>query len=134
MKLRLMMNMALRLIYMIQLLPSSYEHTKIVLIWYIGIKLLSFQELVSNIFFEERRLKSEYNTSSNSILVSRRRCGIFCYLRRKTMEDIVFKKISYWKISYWKISFFFFAFTTSLICLGGQFWHQIVIKFNINHH
>ncbi|CAK8573792.1 unnamed protein product [Lathyrus sativus] len=52
-------------------LPSSYEHIKPVLIY--GKKTLSFQEVDSKIIYEERRLKGEENTSSNSVLVARGR-------------------------------------------------------------
>ncbi|CAL5193311.1 unnamed protein product [Lathyrus oleraceus] len=59
---------ALRLIWS---LPSSYEHIKPVLIY--GKETLSFGEISSKIISEERRLKGEENTSSNSTLVVRGR-------------------------------------------------------------
>ncbi|CAK8565582.1 unnamed protein product [Lathyrus sativus] len=52
-------------------LPSSYEHIKPVLIY--GKETLSFEEVASKITSEERRLKGEENTSSNSVLVARGR-------------------------------------------------------------
>ncbi|CAI8608271.1 unnamed protein product [Vicia faba] len=52
-------------------LPSSYEHIKPILVY--GKKTLSFEEVASKIISEERRLKGEDNTSSNSILVARGR-------------------------------------------------------------
>ncbi|CAL5187691.1 unnamed protein product [Lathyrus oleraceus] len=59
---------ALRLIWSF---TSSYEHIKLVLIY--GKETLSFEEVASKIFSEERRLKGEENTSSNSLLVARGR-------------------------------------------------------------
>ena len=58
-------NKALRLIWS---LPSSYEHIKLVLIY--GKETLNFEEVASKIIYEERRLKGEDNTSSNSVLVA----------------------------------------------------------------
>ncbi|CAK8537081.1 unnamed protein product [Lathyrus sativus] len=59
---------ALRLIWS---LPSSYVHIKPVLIY--ENETLSFEEVASKIVSEERRLKGEENTSSNSVLVARGR-------------------------------------------------------------
>ncbi|CAK8568162.1 unnamed protein product [Lathyrus sativus] len=59
---------ALRLIWS---LPSSYEHIIPILIY--GKENLNFEEVVSKIISEERRLKGEENTSSNSVLVTRGR-------------------------------------------------------------
>ncbi|CAK8565584.1 unnamed protein product [Lathyrus sativus] len=72
----------LRLIWF---LPSSYEHIKPVLIY--GKETLSFEEVSSKITSEERRLKGEENTSSNSVLVARGRSyvkknnemGVICW-------------------------------------------------------
>ena len=66
-------------------LPSSFEHIKHVLIC--GNETLSFEEVVGKIISEERRLKGEENTSSNSVLVARGRSfmnknnemGVRCY-------------------------------------------------------
>ncbi|CAI8587261.1 unnamed protein product [Vicia faba] len=52
-------------------LPSSYEHIKPVLIY--RKETLSFEEVASKIISEERRLKGEDNTLSNSVLVARGR-------------------------------------------------------------
>ncbi|CAK8536318.1 unnamed protein product [Lathyrus sativus] len=52
-------------------LPYSYQHIKSVLIY--GNETLSFEEVSSKIISEERRLKGEENTSSNSVLVARGR-------------------------------------------------------------
>ncbi|CAL5188014.1 unnamed protein product [Lathyrus oleraceus] len=57
---------ALRLIWS---LPSSSEHIKHVLIY--EYETLSFEEVASKIIYEEKRLKGEENTSSNSMLVAR---------------------------------------------------------------
>ncbi|CAL5211080.1 unnamed protein product [Lathyrus oleraceus] len=57
---------ALRLIWS---LPSSYEHIKHVLIY--DKETLSFEEVASKIISEERRLKDEDNTTSNSMLFAR---------------------------------------------------------------
>ncbi|CAK8530904.1 unnamed protein product [Lathyrus sativus] len=59
---------ALRLIWS---LPSSYGHIKPVLIY--GKENLSFKEVASKIISEERSLKGEENTSSNSVLVAKGR-------------------------------------------------------------
>ncbi|CAK8569629.1 unnamed protein product [Lathyrus sativus] len=50
-------------------LPSSYEHIKPILIY--GKETLSIEEVARKIISEERRLKGEENTSSNSVLVVR---------------------------------------------------------------
>ncbi|CAL5194565.1 unnamed protein product [Lathyrus oleraceus] len=52
-------------------LSSSYEHIKPVLVY--GKETLSFEEVAIKITSEERRLKGEENTSSNSVLVARGR-------------------------------------------------------------
>ncbi|CAK8540716.1 unnamed protein product [Lathyrus sativus] len=59
---------ALRLIWS---LPSSYEHIKPILIY--GKETLNFEEVAGKIISEERRLKGEENTSSNSVSVARGR-------------------------------------------------------------
>lgn len=52
-------------------LSSSYEHIKLVLIY--EKETLRFEEVVSKIISEERRLKDEENNSSYPVLVARGR-------------------------------------------------------------
>jgi hypothetical protein len=61
-------------------LPSYYQHIKFVLIY--GNETLSLEEVGSKIISEERRLKSEYHTSSNcvgSYRWSLRRKAAYCF-------------------------------------------------------
>lgn len=51
------------------MVPSFYEHIEHVLIY--EKETLCFEEVASKIISEERRLKGEENTSSNSLLVVR---------------------------------------------------------------
>lgn len=99
---------ALRLI---QFLPSSYEHIKPVLIY--GKETLSFEEVASKIIYEERRLKSEDNTSSNSVLVSIGRpyvkknnetcvrclkCGNIWHVKCRVSSQILAMSTSLWEM------------------------------------
>ena len=63
-------------------LPSSYEHIKPVLVD--GKETLSFEEVAIKITSEERRLKGEENTSSNSVLVARGRS----YVKKNNKTDV----------------------------------------------
>ncbi|CAK8574851.1 unnamed protein product [Lathyrus sativus] len=63
-----------KVLRLIRSLPSSYEYIKLVLI-YVK-EIFNFEEVASKIISEERRLKGEENTSSNSVLVARGRSYI----------------------------------------------------------
>ncbi|CAL5195973.1 unnamed protein product [Lathyrus oleraceus] len=86
-------------------LPSSYEHIKLDLIY--GKETLSFEEVANNIISEERRLKGEENTSSNSALVARGKsyvkknnetgvrcwkCGKFGHIKYKCPNEVASEK------------------------------------------
>jgi len=68
---------ALRLILS---LPASYVHLKPVLMY--GKESLSFEEVATKIISEERRMKSDENTSSRSMLLTRSGAcnALFIYL------------------------------------------------------
>jgi len=76
-------DVALRLIWS---LPSSYELIKPVLMY--GKKTLTVNEVACKIYFEERRMKSDENMSTNSIIT----------VRSETHVNKNYKK----KVIYWK--------------------------------
>ena len=96
---------ALRLILS---LPPSYVHLKPVLMY--GKESLSFEEVATKIISEERRMKSDENTSSSSMLLIRSgangkkihaknmscwKCGMSGHLKRNCPSGAVSEKKDY---------------------------------------